>query len=177
MGDPWSLLCTRSPDGGMIAFIKHPDIPIYAPDTIQWFRTQDASKVYDLFPNGYTASDVAFSPDSKYLAFFGCTNYESNCGVFLLNTQTQEQRKLKSIGTAAYFTWSPDGQSLALLGSDDLGSLRVFIIKIDTGEVTYTGPVDWKSFATAPDSPTRNWGVPFPGSMGGLEACVTRPIP
>jgi WD40 repeat protein len=177
MGDPWSLLCARSPDGSTIAYIKRPDIPIYAPESIQWFRLQDPSKVYALFPNGYTASDVAFSPDSQWLAFFGCSSNESNCGVYLLNIQSQQRRKLVNIGVGAYFTWSPDGQYLAMLGSDDLGSLRVFVIQIDTDNIVYTGPVDWKSFTTSPDSPTRIWGVEFPGFMGGLEACVTRPIP
>jgi DNA-directed RNA polymerase specialized sigma24 family protein/WD40 repeat protein len=177
MGDPWSLLCTRSPDGSTIAFIKHPDIPIYAPETIQWFRLRDTANVFELFPNGYTASDVAFSPDSQKLAFFGCSNNESNCGIFLLNLQTQQRQELLKIGTGAYFAWSPDGQNLALLGSDDLGSLRVFVINVNTGEVIYTGPIDWKTFTTALDSPTRTWGVPFPSYLGGLEACVSRPIP
>jgi hypothetical protein len=177
MGDPWSLLCVRSPDGGTIVYIKRPDIPIYAPETIQWFRLQDTARVYNLFPSGYTASDVAFSPDSQQLAFFGCSKVESNCGVYLLYFQNQQNRKLINIATGAYFAWSPDSQYLALLGSDDLGSLRVFVIKTANGEVVYTGPIDWQSFQTGPDSPTRSWDVPFPAYLSGLEACVTRPVP
>ncbi len=177
MGDPWSLLCTRSPDGRTIVYIERPDIPIYAPKSVQWFRINDPSKVYPLYPSGYTASDVAFSPDSQQLVFFACSRNESDCGVFILNMQTQQSRKLINIGTGAYFAWSPDGQDLAMLGSDDLGSLRVFVIKVDTGEVVYIGPIDWKTFTTAANSPTRSWGVSFPATLGGLENCVLPPLP
>lgn len=177
MGDPWSLLCVRSPDGSMITVIQRPDIPFYAPNSVIWFRLKEPSKVYSLFSDGYTASDVAYSPDSQWLAFFACTTIESNCGVYILNTQTQQSRKLMNIGTGAYFAWSPDGQDLAMLGTDDLGSLRVFIINVNNGEIVYTGPIDWRTFTTASDSPTRSWGVPFPTSPGGLEACVSAPKP
>jgi DNA-directed RNA polymerase specialized sigma24 family protein len=175
MGNPWSILCTRSADGKIIAFIDEPDIPIYTPLAVSWFRLTEPSKVYALFPDGYTGSDVAISPDSQWLAFFGCSRREINCGVYVLNQRTQERKQILSIAAAAYFTWSPDQQYLAMLGSDDLGSMRVFIIKMDNGNIVYTGPIDWKTFTPAPDSPTRTWGVPFPATMGGLDACVAKP--
>jgi DNA-directed RNA polymerase specialized sigma24 family protein len=177
MGDPWSILCTRSSDGNIIAFIDRPNIPIYTPLDVSWFRLTDPSKVYALFPDGYTGSEVAISPDSQWLAFFGCSRNETDCGVYVLNLPTQQRKKLISIGAAAYFTWSPDQQYLAMLGSDDFGSLRVFIIQMDTGNTIYTGPIDWKTFTPASDAPTRSWGVPFPSSMGGLDACVAAPHP
>jgi hypothetical protein len=55
--------------------------------------------------------------------------------------------------------------------------LRVFVIEIASGRILYTGPIDWQTFQTEADSPTRSWGVPFPAYLSGLEACVTRPIP
>ncbi len=177
MGDPWSLLCTRSPDGSTIAFIEQPDIAIYAPKALEWFRLQETSKVYPLYPDGYTASDVAFSPDSQQLAFFGCSKNESDCGVFILNLVTLQRRKLANIGTAAYFAWKPDGQELAMLGTDDLGSLKVIVINVNTGKAVYTGPINWKTMTTTADSPTRSWGVTFPALLGGLEDCVSRPLP
>jgi len=177
MGDPWSILCTRSENGNILAFIDRPDIPIYTPLAVNWFRLTDPSRVYTLFPDGYTGSDVAISPDSQWLAFFGCSKNETTCGVYVLNLRTQERKKLLSIGSAAYFTWSPDQQYLAMLGSDDLGSLRVFIIKMVAGNIIYIGPIDWRTFSPAPDAPTSTWGVPFPSTMGGLDACVTAPQP
>lgn len=177
MGDPWSILCTRSENGNILAFIDRPDIPIYTPLAVNWLRLTDPSRVYTLFPDGYTGSDLAISPDSQWLAFFGCSKNETTCGVYVLNLRTQERKKLLSIGSAAYFTWSPDQQYLAMLGSDDLGSLRVFIIKMVAGNIIYIGPIDWRTFSPAPDAPTSTWGVPFPSTMGGLDACVTAPHP
>ncbi len=88
MGDPWSRLCTRSPDGQKIAFIELPDIPIYALQGIYWFSLKNPQEVHTLLSNGTVASDVAFSPDSRYLAYFGCGGQDENCGVYIYDTQT-----------------------------------------------------------------------------------------
>ena len=175
MGDPWSLLCTRSPDGQKIAFIESPDIPIYASQGIYWFSLKNPQEVHTLLSNGTVASDVAFSPDSRYLAYFGCGGQDENCGVYIYDTQTLKNRKFIAAAVAGYFTWSPDGQYLAMVAAAGKSNMSLHVYRVATAEMVYYGSMNWQTMLPAPDSPTNQWGVEFPPEMGGLEGCVFPP--
>jgi hypothetical protein len=174
MGDLWSDLCERSPDGRLIGFVLQPDVPIYAASGIRWYSLDDL-QVHDPFPDGMTGSDLAFSPDSRYLAFFGCQKYDSHCSVYISDLQALTMHKLVDQAVAAYFAWSPDGTALAWVGSGDDNGLRVAVATVAGGAITYTGSVDWSRMSAAADSPTRAWDVPFLPQTTGLEGCVFPP--
>lgn len=174
MGDPLSMVCKRSPDGKFILFIDRPDIPFYAPLKLSWISLANVKDVHNPFPEGYTSSDAAFSPDSRFLAFFGCSQ-KANCGVYIHDLVTQENRKLFGPIIAAYFTWSPDSQYLAMIGATDMSSMHTLVVRVSNSEIIYSTPFNWKSMDADPDSPTHQWGVSFPPQLTGLEGCVFPP--
>jgi Tol biopolymer transport system component len=74
-------------------------------------------------------------------------------------------------------SWSPDGRQIAFLGTFPSDSdWMVYVIDAQSGEITFSGPMDWETNAPAnPGAPINSWGVTFPNWNTGLEACTAPP--
>jgi RNA polymerase sigma factor (sigma-70 family) len=181
LGNPWYLVCERSPDGKKIIFNEGWSDPFLPVNDVRWISLSSIEEPHFLLPEGsWVGSDVAFSPDSRFLAFWGCSGSESNCGINIFNLETRKQRKLIRSENAAYFTWSPDGKYLAMIRleysrSDGQTIPRVTVLGVRYGEIVYQEAFDIQTKIIPEDSPTRAWGVPFPPPRTGLEGCIEPP--
>lgn len=136
IGNPWNSTCERSSDGKYLAIVEQPDKPPFPAARIQLLNLSDLEAIYEPLPVGSIyGDDLAFSPNSDYLAFWGCGGSEDNCGVYKLDLNTQKLVKLLPARYARYFVWSPDGNELAMLSYDD----RFVVVNSITGHVTYEG--------------------------------------
>lgn len=181
LGNPWYLVCERSPDGLRIAFNEGWNDPFMGTLDARWLDLRSPEDPRLLLTEGsLVGSDVAFSPDSRSLAFWGCGGSESNCGIYIQDLGTGKNRKLAAMPNSAFFTWSPDGQSLAMIRlprESEQASRNPFVAVLDanTGRVLYDGEFDWLAQETPVDAPTRAWGIVFPPARTGLAGCIAPP--
>ena len=179
--DPRDFICSRSPDGRLIALASSPYNPQANFTPMFWIDLHTLKSDEVNIPGSPLTTiqvfDFSFSSDSRRLAFFGCAG-EANCGVNWIDLETGEHRWVMSLRTATYLNWSPDGNYLALLGSYPGGThalLRTIVIDLATDQVVYNGEVDAGTGLPVPDSPTHEWGVPFASSSGNLDHCAAQP--
>jgi DNA-directed RNA polymerase specialized sigma24 family protein len=169
IGSPWRLACGRSPDGNVIVLGETPEPgnEHYPLTRLRWIDLSSPERVNELLLEGSTfGNDFAFSPDSRYLVFYGCLRESLDCGVYRLDTKTLEQRRLASIGYVDSFVWNPDGSEIAMLGVDD----SLYVMQVDTGKITYQGP-ETSDQALDQNTPINAWEVSFPPLRTGLQGC------
>jgi len=181
-GNPWNLFCERSPDGSKLAFIDawpNQEGLLFAATGPQWINLSTPGVVHNTLPNADLASsDFAFSPDSRYLAFWGCGGRPDNCGIYIHDTTSQKNRRIGEITDgASFFQWSPDGRYLAFIASGASLSYptSLLVMDVQTGLRVYEGEVSLPYLPIPSDSPTREWGVTFPAARTGLEGCTGQP--
>jgi hypothetical protein len=175
-GLPWTLRCTRSPDGRRLAFNNGSDGAAPADDSLRWFNLSQPQAIYQPLPDLHAAS-FAFAPDNRRLAVAGQGDGDRPSGVYLVDIGTGESRLLLAVEEANSLLWSPDGEFLALIGRlPDQEQTAVLVLHVRTGQLAYQGEpgvVD----ETPSDSPIAAWGLPFPVEMGGMDACAASPGP
>ena len=195
MGGDTILSCKRSPDGGAIAYNFPPqpgseDAQLFIADL---FSIQYAHPV---LPEGITAGDFAFSPDSRKLAFFGCEKASNFCGVMVLDLTNQKITHLARYAYADYLAWSQDGNSIALLAEDDQSGsgirLNPFnsvekdfwapdhgwsyqVIDATKGDVTYRQYFDWSSLGELTGTSMENWISSIQKPSAGVQGCILPP--
>ena len=192
---PWNLECSRSPDGRRLAFTSkgsYPQPGDPASSKLSWFNLSDLSVHHP--QSEIIASNFAFGPDSRRLAVFGYVhNYGMSTvatkgGIEILDTDTGEEHWLLDLGSADSLVWNPDGERLALIGTDQSShGQEVMIVSASTGEIDYRAPYDPAIYRLPQDGqrlapgfpsadwPALGWGVSFPVEPGGLEACSAPP--
>ena len=109
-----------SPDGTQIVFVADPEISSRKLDMDRTFNlylmNSDGSNVLPLLTGLRYQDDLAWSPDSKWIAFDsvpGNTHQSSNLS--LLHVASGKQKKITD-GAFKSFAWSPDGKKLAVIG-------------------------------------------------------------
>jgi len=175
--DPYQIICTRSSDGNKIAFTGWSNAAIFGYAPLRWFSLNDLPIVNQALDE-IVPYDIAFAPDNRQLAVYGCHRYEEDgsCGILILDTESGESKWLTDVERGTGLIWSPDGESLAIQGSLlRAGKWRVLVFDTRTGNVTYDGPFDWEGFWVSPDTPLYEWDIELPPRKGGLEICSQPP--
>ena len=174
--DPNQIMCTRSADGRLVAFTSLSEDSRFGYVPLQWFSLTDLPTVHQEMPE-IVPYDFAFAPDNRQLAVYGCEQQvDAGCGIFIIDTQSGEIRKLTDVERGSGLIWNPDSSEIAIQGSLlRKGKWRVLVFDTETGNVLFDGPFDWEGFWVAPDSPIHDWGVPYPPVRGGLEICSEPP--
>ena len=175
-GNPWTMICGRSPDGNRVAFVSQPFLSPNQDAFLDWFNLSDNRKG-QMSLGGLYITGFAFAPDSRRLALFGYDGQFAEGGVGVLDTETAKYNQLIWLLNARSLVWSPDGQSLALIGTENsLSGEETIVLNVSRGEVIYRGPAANDQQPVGSDAPIYNWGVQFPTKMGGLEACTAAPV-
>ena len=180
--DPWSIFCTRSPDGSKVAYSFNP----YGGPLIGsgWFTLEAPMQVMT-GTIGQRYGEFAFSQDSRQLAFWGRDQITSTGKLSVIDLGTGQVKNLLDVENATSLVWSQDGTQIALVsGTDNWLSASAQVVDAGSGDLLYS--VDIKPGSTwnpdqrepdwpAPDWPARDWGVAFPYLQQGLSACNKPP--
>jgi hypothetical protein len=156
--------CDRSADGSRLAFNK----VVFAGENearkyLRWLDLRDVNQVYDPTPELELVSNVAWAPQGTRLAFSACREARMDCGLYLLDTDTNEGRLLSTAGVGALApVWKPDGTQLAFIRSDVDQGYTLFVIDAANGNNLYSGKFDVETWQPAGDAPINDWGVEMP---------------
>ncbi len=121
-------------------------------------------------------ANFAFSPDSRWLAYFSCLGSPS-CQVHVLDLGTGERRSYQSSEFYPFFVdWSTDGNSLAMvsMGLSTPPTYRMLVLDLNTGEYTYAAEYDAQTGDIPSNSPTIAWGLDLP-RQGDIDLGCIRP--
>ncbi|MFU8773685.1 MAG: LysM peptidoglycan-binding domain-containing protein, partial [Anaerolineales bacterium] len=180
--DALDAICTRSSDGFLIALARSPWNGIDGHSWFYWFDLRDLHPNSVNFPEFAThfqthIFDIAFSPDNRSLAFYGCAG-EAACAISLIDLETKEASLIYRMPYATALNWSPDGNYLAWLGRVDGAThtrLKAMVIDLRDGNRIYSENVNPATGLPAADSPTHEWSSPFTIHDLSLDSCVAPP--
>jgi DNA-directed RNA polymerase specialized sigma24 family protein len=178
-GDPRSMICSRSQDGDWLAYVSQPSRDPGPGAQLHLINLSTLDQSSPELPGSISVSQFAFSPDNHRLAFFGYDSQFDPGGLYLMNLETGDTVKLLAMTGARSLVWSPDSQSLGLVGlRQDQVQEDVMVLSRD-GNLTfsqpYLGNASMINTQSSDNWPMKKWGVNFPGSMGGLADCVNPP--
>jgi RNA polymerase sigma-70 factor (ECF subfamily) len=181
MGDPWTMICQRSPDGKRVAFVGRPSRELSYESSLAWFslledRENGLTALGRVSPmDGAAVTQFAFAPDSQRLAVFGYPYLNLPGTLFLVDPSKDEIHWLLSLDSARSLVWSPDGRYLALIArSHPNKSEDVIVMDVETEETIIYQPLEVGT-RFSEEWPMADWGVEFPAEMGGLEQCAAPP--
>ncbi len=184
IGNPWRMVCERSPDGSKLAlYSESGDQVNYSLERqLFWLDLRNLDRSHQPLPEGSTVGNMfAFSPDSRSLAFWGCGGNDQNCGIYLTDLRTQKNRKLETNASAPfYLIWSPDSTLVAAIRPDQRYSQsskeNLLVLRAGTGGVVYNGVASIiDDTLVLPGEKGVYWGIPYPPAKTGLEGCVSPP--
>ena len=116
-----------SPDGNLIAFCRNGEIHVMEPD--------GANQV-NLTKNETFDADVAWSPDSKKLAFSSSRSGEG-FKIYVMDADGENVNEITKAGNLlgfAYPAWSPDGKKIVYADQDE-NNLEIFVCDPDGDNV------------------------------------------
>lgn len=160
--------CRRSADGSKLAF-KHQMLAgsQMRSSEIRWVDLLDGARVHSPAPDLFVDSQLAWSPVKEEVAFFACRAERTDCGLYLLDTVTDQVRFVSGVGTTLWDPlWSPDGSQVAFVDTTD-SDFTLFIIEIINGGVVYEAPFDGEAWKAPDDAPIYLWGMDFPHGWDG----------
>ncbi len=184
-GNPWTMICARSPDGQKIAYVSQPFSPRTEDASLHWFDLQNVNQDH-LVSEDLAVENFAFSYDGAKLAFFGRQAGRARGAVYIYDLQNKILGRLLDRNSANSLVWSPDGRYLAMTSDPSmLGNQDALVVDVQDGSTVAHDRYNWQGDFSldplSPDWPTFGWLTPkgtpvrFPVSMGGLEACVEPP--
>jgi hypothetical protein len=172
-GNPWILTCTRSTDGKFVAFTSRSLLSGNTSHTTRWFDITDLSSAMRHSIPGLISTELAFSPDRKYLAAYGAGH--EGFGIYLIRLEDDQiinyffPRQLPH-----GLVWSPDSQYVAWTTETPETGLRLAVVGIQSGTGYYDGEYG-TGLVPLPASTLGEWQVPMPAHTGGLESCAAAP--
>jgi len=171
-GLPWMLHCDRSPDGNRLAYNTGSDGTSVPDDSLRWLDLRDPAVVYQPIRHLH-AEAFAFSPDSQQIAVFARGGQDNPTGLYLIDLALAENRLVLALPQADQLLWSPDGETLALVGKlSESDTAHTILIHLRTGLVAFQAPLPAPGVPLPTDWPISAWGLTFPPKEQGLEACA-----
>ena len=177
-GDPWSMICDRSPDGHWIAYVSQPAQSHDQSSMLHWFDLSEPALRFFTLHDQTGVTELAFSPDTRRLAFF------SRPDPALPGTLSIVSLPYQNVQTALYHRgcqkpglepgWEVPG--LHRRANPSAYQESIMVISSVDGAVSYDTPLDVLS-GPIHDWPMVDWGVDFPVEMGGMDACAAAPEP
>lgn len=184
-GNPWTMICARSPDGEKIAYVSQPSEMQSGDASLYWFGLQNVNQLHQV-SNDLAVDNFSFSSDGQKLSFFGRQAGQERGAIYIYDFHSGALKRLLDRNSANSLVWSPDGRYLAMTSAPSMfGTQDALVVDVQNGNIVAHDRYNWQGDFTldplSPDWPTLNWRtlkgspVAFPVSMGGLAACVQPP--
>lgn len=171
MGNPWSVVCERSPDGNKVAYIenwRYVSGEAVPGKVLHWFSIDRPNELNTPLPDVDT-NVFSFSPDSEYLGV------HASGEVSLVDLSNDKVDKLLAVPSVDRLEFSKDGRYLGLLdGTTQPDSItNIWIINLENklvvDEIRLGPDFDWVSNR---ESIFTTWQVDFDDAvLLGLENC------
>ena len=175
-GNPWSMICSRSPNGQKITFVSQPGKSPPQDASLYWFDLSNLRSQLHRPLGDISVTNFVFAPDGRRLAAFGFDGQFSLGSIYIVDTETDEYEIVQHLLDTRSLIWSPDGEYLAMIAAPiSLFEEEVMVIRASTGEIIYRAAFDSRLDNLNAQWPLLDWGVEFPVEMGGLKACVNPP--
>ena len=173
VGNPWEMICQRSPDGLRLAYVSRPAEEYSWGSALHWLSLAGSPDFYRTPLDEIAVTQFVFSPDSRSLAVFGYQGARGQGNLYAVNLDTYAARPVLQLADAKSLVWSPDGVYVGMIVRFDPASYyeHVIVVDMQTGEITYSSSIDFESNATQ-EWPMVEWGVEFPVEMPGLDGCA-----
>lgn len=176
MGATWDPECTRSPDGGRIAYLYHAETDNFQA-ALRWVDLDDLGQVREALPGLY-GYQMAFDWSGEFLAYLACGSRPNRCNLYQVALATGETSIILQVEYASRLFWSPQGDALGFIGSlpgDDVVGL--YVVQLSNRQVIYRGDFDPAVNAWPADAPPVAWGVDLSlaGVRQDLTACAAPP--
>jgi DNA-directed RNA polymerase specialized sigma24 family protein len=171
LGDPARVICDRSPDGQILAFVSDPASLNPFSTYLNWFVPENYNLIAQKTLEKISIQNFAFAPDSRRIAFFGDDG--TRRGLFIYDLINNRLEFLVQLDTAHSIVWRSDGEYLLLLGQQPDGPEEENVLKVNvydgqsvlvqSSELTSGKVIDW---------PGLEWGVNFPLEQRTLGDCA-----
>lgn len=168
--------CQRSQNGSLIAYLfeMHSNTQPYS-SQVKWLNLSDLTTIYqppvDL---KIISMSISWSPVQSVFAFNACLTDDSNCGLYLLDTETNTVRLVTTVAVSGWpIIWKPDGSQIALIDTRD-NHHQLYVVNVNTGETVYQGIFDADAWQVPADSPVVAWGSDFPHSLDEQSNCFMK---
>lgn len=127
-----TVTLTPTPPGGsgQIIFESMPD-PLEKGFYILYVMDVDGSNLRALLRDPISASQPAWSPDGKMLAFTSRYNQNSSSQIYTANADGSNLQQITSEGDNFHPTWSPDGKQIAFVRSYSGSGSDMYVMKAD----------------------------------------------
>jgi Tol biopolymer transport system component len=133
--DSFDFLPDWSPDGKLIGFTSD-----RSTEFAMYTMRADGSRVRAIGPIGVNASDGAWSPNGRQIAFEdnGCAECEEGDHFVMAANGSSVRQLTDTPDNELDVEWSPDGEHIAFdVGSADFGATDIAVIDLDDGRVTF----------------------------------------
>jgi DNA-directed RNA polymerase specialized sigma24 family protein len=179
-GDPRAMICSRSFDGDWLAYVSQPSRNPGPQTQLHLINLRTLEQLTPLIPGPLSVTQFAFSPNNHKLAFFGYNSQFDPGGLYSLDLESGAAEKLLPMANARSLVWSPDGNSLGLIGlNEDQVQEDVIVLDVRDAKIEFSQPFAANNgtfnLQASKNWPMKDWGVIFPTSMGSLEDCVQPP--
>jgi hypothetical protein len=175
--DPLRIICSRSPDGNLIAYTKWSYFPAGEDNHIHWFdlRLLELSSI-DL--PVMSVQRISFSPDNRRLAISGYNEQVAGDQFIVLDTASNTTRLLPIPNSWNPISWTPDGNQILVLEptytnyESDFQQVLSFYSATDgqlIDQIQVEGlPVD----NVTQEVPIEDWVAEFDLSIQDLTSCT-----
>lgn len=181
IGDPFSLLCTRSPDGNLIAIAGRSTARNSNVHHLRWIDLADPQDSHTIAAM-QNVHGLAFSPDGRRLAVSDIgapypADPSPNPGIFIYDLEDGNFGLIYRSDTVQLLGWSPDGEYVAGVewAEKTPSGFEAFAIHVETKEMTGGQVIlaDNDTYSVA--FPELEWQADFNLMPAGLEGCLNPP--